>query len=68
MRSVASTLLVGSLSVTGLIALPLPAGAQTPPRPRPAAASATVVVKVTDSFGAPLPGIRVTASGPVARS
>jgi hypothetical protein len=47
----------------------------TPPRPvqspssrRPAGANATVVVKVTDSFGAPLGGVRVMASGPVARS
>jgi mannose-6-phosphate isomerase-like protein (cupin superfamily) len=44
---------------------------QAPARPRPArqaVASSTVVVKVTDSFGAPIGGIRVTASGPVARS
>jgi hypothetical protein len=39
-----------------------------PSRPRQAVASATVVVKVTDSFGAPIGGIRVTAAGPVARS
>jgi mannose-6-phosphate isomerase-like protein (cupin superfamily) len=82
MRSVASSLLVGVLFAAAPFAqtppqtpAPAPPKAQTPPprtqipsRPRQPVASSTVIVKVTDSFGAPLGGIRVAASGPVARS
>jgi mannose-6-phosphate isomerase-like protein (cupin superfamily) len=83
MRFVASSFLIGALFTATAFAqtppttpAPTPAPAapktQTPPprpsRPRAAVSSATVVVKVTDSFGAPIGGVRVTASGPVARS
>jgi mannose-6-phosphate isomerase-like protein (cupin superfamily) len=84
MRSAVSSPWVGRLVVASLLALPLTALGQpptptpaptpprapapTPPRARATGAGNTVIVKVTDSFGAPLAGIRVTASGPVARS
>jgi Carboxypeptidase regulatory-like domain/Cupin domain len=55
------SLLVCSLVMAGV----LPVSAQT--RAKPAAAS-TLIVRVTDSFGAPLPGVKVAAIGPVERN
>lgn len=48
-------------------ATPTPAPKPRAARPRQASPS-TLAVKITDSFGAPLADIRITASGPVSRS
>jgi hypothetical protein len=74
MRSLlVATLLVG-MAVTAAAQTPPAQPAPTPPTPRPrttrpaqSTATATLTVTVTDSGGAPIEGVRVSAIGPLER-
>ena len=56
LRSVNSTLIIGSLCLAGFFALATPSSGQ--------ATQAAIIGSVTDSSGAILPGVTVIAKGP----